>query len=68
MFENSITRENTKLFNCEICEYTCRYLSDFNKHLSTKKHNKNIEETGIFHQNHYENIQKSTEYNCNHCN
>ena len=68
MSEISITRENVHLFNCEICEYKCRYLSDYNKHLMTKKHKKNIEETDIFPQNPSENIQKSTKYTCDHCN
>jgi hypothetical protein len=30
----------SKKFNCEICDYKCCKLSDFNKHLSTRKHEK----------------------------
>ena len=68
MSKISISRENLKLFTCEICDYTCRYLSDFNKHLLTQKHKKNIEETGIFPQNPSENIKKSRDHICSHCN
>ena len=26
-------------YNCEKCQYNCYYLSEWNKHLSSKKHN-----------------------------
>ena len=28
----------SEYFNCETCDYSCRYQSDFNKHLMTRKH------------------------------
>ena len=30
--------KNNKIYSCNLCDYTCSDLSNFKKHLQTKKH------------------------------
>ena len=45
-------------YNCEKCNYKCKNKNDFNKHLITKKHNKNVDLS--------KNVSRS--YVCKNCN
>ena len=64
MSENSNSLKNSKLYNCDKCEYNCSQISDLNKHFLTKKHKKNFEEINKY----LENSKKSEIYNCEYCN
>jgi hypothetical protein len=68
MLQISNSTQNIKTFTCETCAYTCIHISNYNKHLLTQKHKKNIEEINNFPQNHSKNIQKYSHYNCSQCN
>jgi len=50
-----------KIFDCENCKYTCSKKSDFDKHLSTRKHEKLMNVNNKL-------IEKSPYYNCSQCN
>lgn len=39
------TPKNTSIFHCEPCKFKCHKLSDYNRHLSTNKHNNNLQNT-----------------------
>lgn len=57
--DNKILYENGK-YTCHYCDYSTEYKNKFNRHLQTKKHNKNKDNTGT----------KSTQqdkYNCECC-
>jgi hypothetical protein len=50
-----------KIFDCENCKYKCSKKSDFDKHLSTRKHEKLMNVNNKL-------IEKSPYYNCSQCN
>ena len=50
-----------KIFDCENCKYTCSKKSDFDEHLSTRKHEKLMNVNNKL-------IEKSPYYNCSQCN
>jgi hypothetical protein len=60
--------KNDKKYNCEVCAYTCCYLSDWTKHIITRKHINNQNETleEIEEIKKIEKIEKKSQ--CDHCN
>ena len=36
--ENEFYEKNESKYYCEICHYKCSYISDWTRHLSTRKH------------------------------
>ena len=38
IMETEKNEKNEELYNCIICDYKCSYLSDWNRHLNTRKH------------------------------
>jgi hypothetical protein len=36
--ENEENEENESLFNCKHCDFICSYVSDWNRHIATRKH------------------------------
>ena len=63
MLQISKTTQNSKSFICKNCDYTCSHISNYNKHLLTKKHKNNEVEINNFPQNPSKNIQKYHQYN-----
>lgn len=62
--------KNDKIFFCKNCNFTCSYLSDWERHLTRRKHifNKNIANTEIKESEKNEEIKKNREFNCEYCN
>jgi len=52
-----------KVFECKKCQYICSKQSDFNKHLTTAKHNASVELNDL-----EQNVAKTRQYICKHCN
>ena len=38
IMETEKNEKNEGLYNCILCHYNCCYLSDWNRHLNTRKH------------------------------
>lgn len=57
-----------KVFVCELCHFTCDYLSDWNRHISRQKHcNKNKPETTKEEKINEKNLE-IIDFNCKVCN
>ena len=68
-FDNGLGPKKPNIFECILCDYTCCYKRDFNRHIETNKH-KNNEKTTLDNVSaqkslNYQNIKK---YNCENCN
>jgi hypothetical protein len=72
MLENSYSTQNSKLYNCNQCDYICNHISNFNKHLLTKKHQNNCEELNCDENSNSiknpKSIQTPQNYRCEYCN
>ena len=69
MLEISNSTQNLKLFNCNNCHYICNHISNFNKHLLTKKHLINCEEINCDEKSQsIQNPKSIQNYNCDYCN
>ena len=59
-FRMNLSPKIAENFECKKCDYKCFKQSDYNKHLSTRKHQKlNILE---------QNVAENRQYSCKHCN
>ena len=68
--ENEFYEKNEQKFYCELCDYKCSYLSDWKRHLLTRKHfvshsGKKMEKNGNEKNEKNENPEI---YNCELCN
>ena len=34
----NFTQKNSKIFECEYCDFNCSNKNDYNRHISTRKH------------------------------
>ena len=57
-----LSYENPKLFCCELCNYSTCYSKDYNKHILTKKHINNFNNSL-----NNQNVLNKKSYNCNNC-
>ena len=62
-----LSHDDNKLYECCFCKIKTRNKKDYNKHILTKKHLKNVDLTS-FNKTLTENSQISQEHMCNYCN
>lgn len=61
--------KNEKIFFCEHCDFSCSYLSDWDRHISRRKHiiKKKVDKMEIKEIEKNEKDEKSFEFNCGYC-
>jgi len=67
--ENEKNEKNENIHICNVCDFKCSYLSDWNRHITTRKHlvNKNGNDLKINGTLFVEQINKNNLYQCDFC-